>query len=41
MVFCGRHFDPKRSKKSHWSDVVVFVVFIASNIEVWKTLAKP
>ena len=41
VVFCGRHFDPKGAKKPHWSDVVVFVVFIASNVEVWITLSKP
>jgi len=38
MFFAGRHFNPAGSKKPHWSDVVIFVVFLAFNVAVWRTL---
>lgn len=35
-MFCaGRHFDPLGSARPHWTDVVLFVVFLALNIVVW------
>src|SRR6267142_1379497 len=29
MVLCGRHFDPLGSKNSHWTDKIIFIVFLA------------
>jgi len=35
MFFAGRHFDPLGSKKPHWTDIVLFVLFIIENIIIW------
>ena len=40
MFFAGRHFDPLGSPRPHWSDIVVFVVFVGLNIAVWIGLAR-
>ena len=35
MFLAGRHFDPLGSPRPHWSDIVLFVVFVGLNIVVW------
>ena len=40
MMFCGRHFDPKGSQKPHWSDIVIFLMFLASNVALWLALVR-
>jgi hypothetical protein len=40
MFFAGRHFDPLGSPKPHWSDMVLFVVFVGLNIVVWFAIAS-
>ena len=39
MSLTGQHFDPLGSQRPHWSDIVIFVVFIGLNIAVWVTMA--
>ena len=38
LTLAGRHFDPKGSHRPHWTDLLIFVVFISLNIIVWKAL---
>ena len=38
LALAGRHFDPKGSQRPHWSDLLIFVVFITLNIIVWMSL---
>jgi len=33
--FAGQHFDPLGSPRPHWSDIIVFVVFVSCNVVVW------
>ena len=40
LAFAGRHFDPIGSQRAHWSDMVIFVVFIGLNAAVWISLAR-
>ena len=40
MFFAGRHFDPKGSPRPDWSDIVIFVAFIALNVVVWTVLLR-
>lgn len=40
LGFAGRHFDPLGSERPHWSDLVIFVLFIALNIAVWISLVR-
>ncbi len=40
LAFAGRHFDPLGSRRPHWGDIVIFVVFIALNIAVWIFLVR-
>jgi hypothetical protein len=40
LGFAGRHFDPLGSQRPHWSDIMIFVVFIALNIAVWVSLVR-
>ncbi|MFZ2642308.1 MAG: hypothetical protein WA117_15020 [Verrucomicrobiia bacterium] len=40
MFFAGRQFDPLGSSRPHWTDIVVFVVFVALNVAVWVALAR-
>jgi hypothetical protein len=40
MLLAGRHFDPAGSVKPHWSDFVIFVLFVGLNIATWIELAK-
>jgi hypothetical protein len=40
LVFGGRHFNPLGSRRPHWSDIVIFLVFVALNIGIWVSLAN-
>jgi hypothetical protein len=40
MFFAGRHFDPLGSPRPHWTDVVIFIVFIGVNVAFWFALAS-
>lgn len=40
MFFAGRHFDPAGSDRPHYSDIVIFGVFVALNAAVWVALLK-
>ncbi len=40
LFFAGRHFDPLGSKHPHWTDIVIFIAFIALNVTVWVCLVK-
>ncbi|MEN6306620.1 MAG: hypothetical protein ABFD91_02590 [Anaerohalosphaeraceae bacterium] len=34
MFLAGRHFDPLGSSKPHWSDIVMFAIFVAMNVMI-------
>jgi hypothetical protein len=38
MFLAGRHYDPLGSIAPHWSDYVIFTVFVALNIGIWVAL---
>jgi len=38
MRFVGRHFDPAGSRYPHWSDMVIFSVFVGLNFALWIAL---
>jgi hypothetical protein len=38
MFFAGRHFDLLGSQRPHWSDILIFAVFVGLNIVVWFTV---
>ncbi len=40
MFFAGQHFDPLGSSRPHWTDIVIFVVFVTLNIAIWVALAR-
>jgi hypothetical protein len=40
LAFAGRRFDPLGSPRPHWSDIVIFVVFVALNIGVWISVER-
>jgi hypothetical protein len=40
LAFAGRHFDPLGSQRPDWSDILILVVFIASNVIVWISLLR-
>ena len=40
LAFAGRHFDPLGSLRPHWSDILIFVVFVVLNIAVWVSLIR-
>jgi len=35
MLLNGRHFDPLGSKRPHWKDMLLLVVFIGMNVLLW------
>ena len=35
MMLCGRHFDPAGSPRPHWTDIVIFALFLCLNVAVW------
>jgi hypothetical protein len=40
MELNGRNFDPLGSTRPHWSDILLFAVFIGLNIWVWISIAN-
>ncbi|HEY2082986.1 MAG TPA: hypothetical protein VGI88_09395 [Verrucomicrobiae bacterium] len=40
MFFAGQHFTSGGSDRPHYSDIVIFAVFIGLNVAVWITLLK-
>jgi hypothetical protein len=40
VLLAGRHFNPAGSPKAHWTDIVIFVVFLILNIAVWIQLLR-
>lgn len=40
MMFAGRHFDPKGSARPIWSDIAIFIGFIALNVAVWVAVLR-
>ena len=40
MMLCGRHFDPAGSRRPHWSDMLILVLFVGLNVVVWVALAR-
>jgi len=34
MFLAGRHFDPLGSSKPHWSDIVMFAIFVTANVTI-------
>jgi|ERR1700722_19117227 len=40
-TFCaGQHFDPEGSPRPHWSDIAIFIVFIALNVNLWLQIVR-
>jgi hypothetical protein len=40
MFLVGRHFDPLGSRRPHWRDIAIFVLFVGLNITVWFEFAS-
>lgn len=40
MFLAGRHFDPAGSKRPHWTDIVISILFLAVNVTLGFCLLK-